>query len=62
MDMIWHDNICIQFHKWKMMRDLKPIFFRNFTEIRHDHFSIFNIPENTFAIMHANSYIISAVG
>ena len=49
--MIGHDNEFQQGRIRKMKRDSPPTFFGDFTRIIQDHDIIFNISENTTAVM-----------
>src|SRR3989344_4435238 len=55
MEMIWHQNPCVEHHVRTQLRCLQPFLLHNLPHRRKLHFSIHNLTENTLAIFHTDS-------
>ncbi len=54
MNMIWHDDECVDVHIFEMLRDFRPLLVRHFPNRRQLHCIVHHIAEEMLAVVGAN--------
>jgi hypothetical protein len=56
MDMVWHNNIFVQYRIGKMLWYFQPALLRNLSGIVQNHFVVRDFPEQTMPVLYAYCY------